>query len=124
VPGTAIVRESDEAAMHIVVSGALRIEARGLPPEVARPGDTVGMYEVLADGRAAATVTPVEAGAALRIEARDLFDLMSDHLDLLQSLFAALLRSTPPELAVESASSFDAGDPCADPQPDSVAGRL
>ena len=35
-----------------------------------------------------------------------------------------LLRSTAPGFTVESTRWFDIADPCPDPQPDSVAGRL
>jgi AAA family ATP:ADP antiporter len=102
VPGVAVVRESDEAAIHIVVRGALNVEGRGLPPLVAHPGDAVGIYETLADGHAAATVIASEAGSALRISGRDLFDVLGDHLDLVQSLFGAVLRPVSPVSAVES----------------------
>jgi len=116
IPDVPLMRENDEAAIHIVISGALAVErpvraphpphGPGLPVSdraVARPGDTVGVYETLADGHAAATVTVVEAGSALRIGHRDLFDLLGDDLELLQSLFGALLRSGTPAFAVELA---------------------
>jgi CRP-like cAMP-binding protein len=115
LPGTSLVREGDEAAIHIVIGGALSVEARGLPPLVAQPGDAVGLYETLADAHAEATVSVAEAGSALRIGGRDLFDLLADHVDLLQGLFSAILRSEPAAPAVESARSLD-GSSWSDPQ--------
>ena len=102
VPGTALVRETDDPAIYVVVRGALSVEAPVGAPLVVQPGDAVGVYETLADVRAEATVVVSEAGTALRIDGRDLFDLLADHVDLLQGLFSALLRSGSPALAVES----------------------
>jgi CRP-like cAMP-binding protein len=115
VPGTTLVREGDEAAIHIVVSGSLSVEAPGAAPLAVLPGDAVGIYETLADAHAEATVSVAEAGSALRIGGRELFDLLADHVDLLQGLFSALLRSEPAARAVESARSLD-GSSSSDPQ--------
>ena len=83
--------------------GALRVEVPGAAPLAAQPGDAVGLYETLADVHAGATVVVSEAGTALRIDGRDLFDLLADHVDLLQGLFSALLRRNRAGSAVESA---------------------
>jgi ATP/ADP translocase/HEAT repeat protein/CRP-like cAMP-binding protein len=111
VPGTALVRDSDDLAIYLVVRGALRVEMPGAAPIAAQPGDAVGLYETLADVHAGATVVVSEAGTALRIDGRDLFDLLADHVDLLQGLFSALLRTEQRGPAVESAgfpqSHFD-----------------
>jgi len=96
VPGVPVVRESDEAAIHIVVSGALLVDRRGQPPAAAHPGDAVGMYDTLARGHAAATVTAATAGTALRITGRDLFDTLADDVDLLERLLGACVGSAPP----------------------------
>ena len=107
VPGTALVRESDDLAIYVVVRGALSVEAPGAAPLAVQPGDAVGIYETLADVRAEATVMVSEAGTALRIDGRDLFDLLAAHVDLLQGLFGALLRSGQAGPAVESAGSHN-----------------
>jgi hypothetical protein len=102
-PGAALVRESDDLAMYVVVRGALSVEAPGAAAVPVQAGDAVRIYETLADVRAEATVMVAEAGSALRLDGRDLFDLLSDHVDLLQGMFGALLRSERAESAVESA---------------------
>jgi CRP-like cAMP-binding protein len=107
MPATALVRESDDPAIYVVVRGALSVEAPGAAPLAVQPGDAVGIYETLADVRAEADVMVSEAGTALRLDGRDLFDLLADHVDLLQGLFSALLRSVPAAPAVESARSLD-----------------
>ena len=86
-----------------MVRGALSVEAPGAAPLAVQPGDAVGIYETLADVHAEATVMVSEAGTALRLDSRDLFDLLADHVDLLQGLFSALLRSGQAAPAVESA---------------------
>ena len=91
VPGAAMVREGDEAVVHIVVSGALLIERRGQSPLAAGPGDIVGLYDTLADGRAAARVTASASGTALRLASGDLFDILAGDVDLLQRLFSAFV---------------------------------
>ena len=102
-PGTVLVRASDDLAIYLVVRGALSIETPAAAQVPVHPGDAVGIYETLADVRAGATVMVAGAGTALRIDGRDLFDLLSDHVDLLRGMFGALLRSERAEPAVESA---------------------
>jgi CRP-like cAMP-binding protein len=105
VPGTALVRESDDLAIYVVVRGALTVEAPGGAPVAVQPGDAIGIYETLADEPAEATVRVSQGGIAVRIDGRDLFDLLADHVDLLQGLFSTLLRSGQAGPAVESADS-------------------
>jgi hypothetical protein len=51
-----------------------------------------------------ATVTATDAGAVLRIDDRDLFDLLSADVELLQGMFRALLAVETRARAVESAA--------------------
>ena len=105
VPGTALVRESDDLAIYVVVRGGLAVEAPGGAPVAVQPGDAIGIYETLADEPAEATVRVSLGGIAVRIDGRDLFDLLADHVDLLQGLFSALLGSRQAGSAVESTNS-------------------
>jgi CRP-like cAMP-binding protein len=106
-PGAALARESDGLAIYLVVRGTLRVEAPGRPAVTVQPGDAVGIYETLADVRGEATVMVSAAGSALRLDRRDLFDLLSDDVDLLQGMFGAVLHSERAP-AIESAG-FPAG---------------
>jgi CRP-like cAMP-binding protein len=59
----------------------------------AGPGDTLGVYETLSGAETTgwrARVTT--SGTALRIDREALFDLLTERIELLQSLFGALLR--------------------------------
>ena len=102
--GSVIVRETDDPAIYLVVSGALRVEVPGAEPLTARTGDAVGLYETLTDMRFEARITVAEAGVALRIDDRDLFDVLAADVELLQGLFRALLALESRARAVESAT--------------------
>jgi ATP/ADP translocase/HEAT repeat protein/CRP-like cAMP-binding protein len=104
VLGAVVVRETDDPAIYLVVSGALRVEVPGAEPLTARTGDAVGLYETLADMRFESQVTVAEAGVALRIDDRDLFDVLAADVELLQGLFRALLTVESRARAVESAT--------------------
>jgi AAA family ATP:ADP antiporter len=102
--GAVLVRETDDPAIYLVVLGALRVDAPGADPAVARTGDAVGLYETLTDTRFEARVTVAEPGMALRIDDRDLFDLLAADVELLQGMFRALLGVESKGRAVESAT--------------------
>ena len=96
--GTVLSGEADPPDVCIVLSGALTLEAPdgSMPALRAGPGDVVGMHETLAGSAAGAAgphprrLTVAAAGAALRIDRDDLFDLLGQRPDLLQQIFSAL----------------------------------
>jgi CRP-like cAMP-binding protein len=105
-PGAVIAREGDDPAIFLLVRGELRLQspdAQAPPPLVARPGDAIGLYETLANLPVEMRAVVSEAGVALRIDGRDLFDLLAVDVDLLQGLFAALLGREAAASVVESA---------------------
>jgi AAA family ATP:ADP antiporter len=89
--GKTIIERGGEAAILIVLSGSLKVES---PQSVgtATAGDLVGMYETLAGVKLDATVTAHTDSEVLRLDRAALFELLADHTDLLQGVFAALLR--------------------------------
>ena len=99
IPGAVLVRPGDDPAIYFIVSGRVIVEAPGAAPVTAGPGDTIGFHETIADIRPDAAVTVSEAGGALRVDGRELFELLADHIELLQRLFGAMLRSETPSLA-------------------------
>jgi ATP/ADP translocase/HEAT repeat protein/CRP-like cAMP-binding protein len=103
-PDQVIFSEGDDPAIYMVLSGSIRVDVPGAAPLVARAGDAVGLYETLTDVRIEARMVVVDPGVALRIDARDLFDLLAADVGLLQGLFAALLRLESDAVAVESVS--------------------
>jgi AAA family ATP:ADP antiporter len=90
--GAVLYVESDTPPIYSVLRGELAVETPGEASLTAGPGDTVGIYEALAGVPAGAKVTVVKGGTLLRVDRRDLFDLLADNIDLLQGLFSALLQ--------------------------------
>ena len=89
--GKKIIERGGEAAILIVLSGSLRVEA----PQstgTADEGDLIGMYETLAGATLDATITAETPAHILRLDRAALFELLADHTDLLQGVFATLLR--------------------------------
>ncbi|MEO7133395.1 MAG: cyclic nucleotide-binding domain-containing protein, partial [Vicinamibacterales bacterium] len=88
----AALAKGGEAAILVVLSGALRVEETS-QQSTATAGDLIGIYETLAGTRLDAAVTALKDSRVLRIERAALFELLADHTDLLQGLFSTLLRS-------------------------------
>jgi ATP/ADP translocase/HEAT repeat protein/CRP-like cAMP-binding protein len=81
-----------EPSTLVVLSGSVRVEADGQPPQMAGAGDTLGVYETLSGASPQSRAEVVEAGQALRFIRSELFDLLADNIDLLQGIFSALLH--------------------------------
>ena len=93
-----IFSEGDQPAIHIILSGEVLVE----PPEdtvggalVVKAGDALGLDETLAGTPFGWRGNVVEEGLALRIERERLFEVLADHVDLLQGLFSSLFQSEP-----------------------------
>ena len=92
--GETLFKDGDAPAIYVLVTGELALEPlSGGTPLAAGPGDTIGVYETLSGAdttgwRAHVTQTAV----ALRIDREALFDLLADHMGLLQAMFSAVLR--------------------------------
>jgi AAA family ATP:ADP antiporter len=93
--GAVLFGETEDAAIYTLLTGEVRVEAPGEAPVTLDAGDTIGLYEALTAVPAGARVTVTKAGAALRVDRRELFDLLADNIDLLQGLFSGVLRATP-----------------------------
>ena len=62
-------------------------------PAFAKAGDSIGVYETLGGSESTGWKAHVtRGGLALRVEREGLFDLLADHIDLLQGLFSAMQR--------------------------------
>jgi hypothetical protein len=81
---------------HVLI-GEISLDNGGAPPIVLGPGRTIGVAETLAglSPRRRATVT--RAGHALRVDHDELFDVLSDHVDLLQGVFSGVINTAEPE---------------------------
>jgi hypothetical protein len=63
------------------------------PVVVAGPGRTIGAIETLTGIPLARRAVVSREGRSLRLDRQDLFDVLSDHVDLLQGVFASVLDS-------------------------------
>jgi CRP-like cAMP-binding protein len=92
--GETLFKEGDAPAIYLLVTGELALEPlSGGAPLAAGAGDTVGVYETLSGAdttgwRAHVTRDTV----ALRFDRETLFDVLADHIELLQAMFSAVLR--------------------------------
>ena len=64
---------------------------------IARPGSTIGVSETLAGVSLGRRATVTADGQALRLDFTELFDVLADHIDLLQGLFSGLLQASQSE---------------------------
>jgi AAA family ATP:ADP antiporter len=88
-PGSMLFDDADPAALYVVASGELSLEADGAPTLRAGPGDTLGVRKALAgvsEGRARIEA----AGFALRLDGEAFLELLAGDTALLQGIFGAL----------------------------------
>ena len=100
--GTVLFGETENPAVYTLLTGELTVEAPGEPPFVLDEGDTIGIYEALAGVPAGMRVTVTKSGTALKLDRRELFDLLADNIDLLQGLFSGLLRAQPAAVTAQA----------------------
>jgi ATP:ADP antiporter, AAA family len=82
-----------EPSILIVLSGAVRVERDGTDAGLAEAGDAIGIYETLGGVPFPVRAEVTQSGQGLRILRSELFDLLADHIDLLQGIFSGLLQA-------------------------------
>ena len=97
--GSVLFSETDQPAVYHVLGGEVRLEAEAAVPIVAGPGSTIAVAETLAGVSLGRRATVTKAGQALRLDHDELFDVLADHIDLLQGLFSGLLQASQAEPA-------------------------
>ena len=88
--GATLFEEAAPPAIWVLLAGQVGLSQADGPQTIARAGDVLGAIHALAGrplGRAAVAVT---AGAALRIDGDDLFELLGERPYLLRQLFAGM----------------------------------
>ena len=93
-PGDTLFSGGDAPAIYLLVAGELALEplATGTPLTAGR-GDTVGVYQTLSGAETTGWRAHVTRDVvALRIDREALFDLLAEHIGLLQAMFSAVLR--------------------------------
>jgi CRP-like cAMP-binding protein len=91
--GKEAMPRGSEASILIVLSGSLQVETGAGMVGTATAGDVIGMYETLAGAKLDATITAHSTTHVLRLDRDALFELLADYTDLLQGVFATILRS-------------------------------
>jgi hypothetical protein len=76
----------------VVLSGTVRVERDGGPPETAAAGDVIGIYETLSGVSFPIRAEVTAPGQALRFMRADVLDVLADDVGLLRGIFSALLR--------------------------------
>ena len=92
--GETLFTEGDAPAIYVLVAGELALEPpSGGAPVAAAAGDTVGVFETLSGADTTGWRAHVTRDTlALRFDREALFDLLADHIELLQAMFSAVLR--------------------------------
>ena len=90
--GDELYSPTADPGIVVLLSGAVAVEQDGAAGVIARPGDSIGAFKTLTGSHARRRTRVTAAGTALTVDRRPLFDLLADHVELLQSMFGALLR--------------------------------
>jgi AAA family ATP:ADP antiporter len=82
-----------EPSMLVVLTGTLTVTKPDGTTETADSGDVIGMYQALSGKPLGATLAANGEGTALRFTRTDIFDVLADETELIQSVFAGLLKA-------------------------------
>lgn len=88
-----IIFEENQFAdsMYIIVSGKVLLTR--VEKEITKVGknEAIGVWALLDDELTIATATAIEKTHALQIDREDFFELLSDHIEITQSIFKSLV---------------------------------
>ena len=93
-----VVYRADEPAdaLYCVVSGEVAVEEPGRPPRIAGPTAALGVGEILIGRLRQGTATASQGSLLLEIDAEDFFDLLSNNIEIVKSLFRIVLDDRSP----------------------------
>jgi AAA family ATP:ADP antiporter len=92
--GSVLFNESDTPAMYSLLSGEVQLSGNGHDRLVAGAGSTIGISATLAGTPLGLRAVVAREGAALRLDHEELFDVLADHVGLLQGVFSGLLQGS------------------------------
>ena len=107
--GSIVFDVDSPPAAYQILEGEVRLESPDRVPVIATKGTTFGVADTLAGTPSGWKAVATTNGRALRLERDDLFGVMADHVDLMQSLFAEALRLRdlgPPHAVAHPESQF------------------
>jgi CRP-like cAMP-binding protein len=79
-------------SMYLVLDGRVRLHRGGSEIMIAQSKDIFGTWALFDDEPRVATATTVDDSTLLRISKEDFFDLLSDHTNITESVFKALVK--------------------------------
>lgn len=95
--GEQVYRNTDPAAaLYCVVEGEVVLEHGDGSEDLVKAGDTFGVLEILSGRLRQAAARAVTDTRALRIEADDFFDLLSNNVEIVRALFREVLDENRP----------------------------
>jgi ATP/ADP translocase/CRP-like cAMP-binding protein/HEAT repeat protein len=92
--GTVIFQPGNPAAIYHVLAGEIRVEEDGAGPTGVGAGGSIGVVGSLTRRPMACRATATRDSRVLYIDPDDLFDVLSNHSDLLQGVFSGVLSGT------------------------------
>lgn len=91
--GTTIFKEGEASdALYVIVDGAVSLRKGAVEKVVVRDKETFGMWALLDETPRLVTAVALTPTTALKIEREDMYDLMSDHFDIVRGIFKCLVR--------------------------------
>ena len=96
-PDKALFSEGHPSSIWLVLDGDVTLESRDGEKGTVSTGDCIGVHETLAGADWSWRARATSSGRALQIERDALFELLSDHMDLLQDIFGAILGDADTE---------------------------
>jgi CRP-like cAMP-binding protein/HEAT repeat protein len=99
VAGTGLFEADAPPAIYQVLQGQVRIESDGRAPMLVSSGATFGVADTLAGTAHTWRALAVTDGRALRIDRERLFEVMADHVELMQSVLTSILALRDGEAA-------------------------
>ena len=92
-PGEELFREREPAeTLYCVVRGEIEIRSRGGRVDKAGPLQTAGLFDLLSGRLHSGTAVARSESLLLAIQADDFFDLLSNNIELVKSLFRHLIH--------------------------------
>ncbi|HUP46689.1 MAG TPA: cyclic nucleotide-binding domain-containing protein [Thermoanaerobaculia bacterium] len=92
-PGEELFRERDSAdTLYCVIRGDVEVTARDGRREAVGPLQAIGLADVLSGRLYSGTAVATTPALVLAIQAEDFFDLLSNNIDVVKSLFRHLIQ--------------------------------
>lgn len=93
VAGDVFYKEKDPSdALFLVLEGKVRLHRGEQEITVIGPKEAFGTWALFDEEIRVATATALENTSVLRIDREDFYDLLSDHIEIMQAVFAALVK--------------------------------